>query len=209
MDPHDFHSIYRHGFVRCAVCLPEVEIAAPLRNAERTIALAQRAAADHAAVIVFPELGLSAYSCEDLFHQNALLDAVLDGLERVREASHALEALLLVGAPLRFDGQLFNCAVAIHRGQLLGVAPKTYLPNDQEYAEKRYFSSAEAAVRTEVPLLGATVPFGADLLYIAEHIPGLDRKSTRLNSSHVAISYAVFCLKKKNSGPPPLIVFGR
>src|SRR5438105_12970879 len=104
-----FHSIYTHGFVRAAVCIPHVAVAAPERNADRTIALASRASDLKAAVTLFPELGVSAYTNEDLFHQDALLDAVEVALGRIVEASADLRPILIVGAALRFEGKLFNC----------------------------------------------------------------------------------------------------
>lgn len=168
----DFYSIYRHGLVRVAVGLPLVKVADPAHNAARTIALARRAHEAKAALVVFPELGLSAYSCEDLFHQDALLEAVLAALGELRQASRELDPLLLVGAPLRVDGRLFNCAVALFRGRILGVAPKTYLPNYREFYEKRQFASARDAVRDEITLLGERVPFGNDLIYEAAGLPG-------------------------------------
>ncbi len=173
MSKKDFYSIYSHGFARCAVCMPELRVADPHYNTEQTLALARQAADGGAVIVLFPELGLSAYSNEDLFHQDALLEATLSALERVLEASRDMNAILLVGAPLRFDGRLYNCAVAIHRGQLLGVTPKTYLPNYREYYEKRQFASARDAICREVMLLGQRVPFGNDLLYVAEGIPNL------------------------------------
>jgi NAD+ synthase (glutamine-hydrolysing) len=168
-----FHSPYRHGFVRAAVCVPEVAIADPAKNAERTLELARQAADEHAAIALFPELGLSAYSCDDLFHQDALLDGVVDAITRIREESEGLAPVLVVGAPLRFEGKLFNCAVVIHRGRILGIVPKSYLPNYREFYEKRQFCAARDAVSREVPLLGERIPFGADLLFDAADVTGL------------------------------------
>jgi len=167
----DFYSIYRHGFIRVAVGLPLVKVADPAYNVSRTIGLARRAHDAKAALVVFPELGISAYSCDDLFHQDALLEAVLDALTELREASRQLDPLLLVGAPLKVDGKLFNCAVAVHRGRVLGVSPKTYLPNYREFYEKRQFTSARDAIRNEITLLGEQVPFGNDVIYQAADMP--------------------------------------
>ncbi|CAN5157210.1 NAD(+) synthase [soil metagenome] len=167
-----FLSPYAHGFVRAAVCVPDLRVADPAFNAGRTIAMAERAHAGHAAVALFPELGISAYSCDDLFHQDALLEGVRDALGEVVAASRTLRPLLLVGAPLRFGGRLFNCAVAIHAGRVLGVTPKSYLPNYREYYEKRQFSAARDATAREVELCGGTVPFGDGLIYEAAGIEG-------------------------------------
>jgi NAD+ synthase (glutamine-hydrolysing) len=160
-----FESIYRHGFVRIAVCIPPVRLGSPATNAAATIRMAGRADEAHAAVVAFPELGLSGYSNEDLFHQDALLDATVDAVGRVMEASRALSPLLIVGAPLIVEQKLFNCAVAIHRGAVLGVTPKTYLPNYREFYERRQFTPGTHALTREVTLLGATIPFGNDILY--------------------------------------------
>ncbi len=167
-----FNSIYRHGFARVAVCIPRVEVATPERNTERTLALAQRASDDRAVLALFPELGLSAYSLDDLFQQDALLEATLEAVERVVEASRDLGPVLLVGAPLRFEGKLFNCAVVIHRGAVLGVVPKAYLPNYREFYEKRQFTSGLDAVSETVTLVGQDVPFGTDLLFETPDLPG-------------------------------------
>ncbi|ABU58287.1 NAD(+) synthase [Roseiflexus castenholzii] len=167
-----FNSIYTHGFIRAAVCIPSLRVATPEHNVARTLALAERASATNAAVALFPELGLSAYTCDDLFQQDALLEGVLNALERLVDASRALTPVLLVGAPLRIDSGLYNCAVVIYRGRILGIVPKSYIPNYREFYEKRQFSAARDAIRQTVRLAGDTVPFGADLIFTAENIPG-------------------------------------
>jgi NAD+ synthase (glutamine-hydrolysing) len=172
MDKRAFHSLYSHGFVRAAVCIPKVRVADPGFNGEQTIELARRAHEMKAAVALFPELGLSAYTNEDLFHQDALLEAVAAALGRLVAASRELSPLLLVGAPLRFENKLFNCGIVVYRGRVLGIAPKTYLPNYREFYEKRQFTSGRDAVSREVTLLGERVPFGNDLIIDAENVPG-------------------------------------
>ncbi|HVR75122.1 MAG TPA: NAD(+) synthase [Planctomycetota bacterium] len=167
-----FDSIYSHGFLRAAVSIPRVRVADPEHNAGRILALARRAAEAKAGMVLFPELCVSAYSNEDLFHQDALLDASGAALDRLRGASREIPLLLCVGAPLVFEGKLFNCAVALHRGRILGVTPKTYLPNYREFYEKRQFTSGLAAVRREVRLLGEDVPFGNDIIYDASGVRG-------------------------------------
>ncbi len=166
-----FHSIYAHGFVRACVCIPFLRVADPDYNVAQTLGLARQASDMGAAVALFPELGLSAYSNEDLFHQDALLEGTLAALEHFVDESRDLTPLLLVGAPLRFGGQLFNCAVAVYRGRILGLTPKSYLPNYREFYEKRQFTSARDAVSREVTLLGQRVPLGNDLIYQAENVP--------------------------------------
>lgn len=168
---HPFYSLYTHGFLRTAVCVPRVRVADPLFNAERTLALAKQAATQHAAVALFPELGISAYANDDLFHQHALLEGTLQGLQMLVDGSHNLSTILLVGAPLQLEDKLFNCAVAIYRGRILGVVPKTYLPNYREFYEKRQFTAARSTIQREVPLLGQPVPFGNDLIFAAANVP--------------------------------------
>jgi NAD+ synthase (glutamine-hydrolysing) len=171
MERMPFESIYRHGYVRIAACVPSVRLGDPIGNAERTITLAARADKTDAALAVFPELGLSGYSNEDLFHQDALLDATQTALGKVAEASRALAPMLIVGAPLLIEQKLFNCAIAIHGGAILGVTPKTYLPNYREFYERRQFTPGTHALSRELTLLGARVPFGSDILYRFSSIP--------------------------------------
>jgi NAD+ synthase (glutamine-hydrolysing) len=171
MSHQTFNSIYRHGFVRVAVCIPSIRLGSPAENAARTLALARRAHEAHAAIALFPELGLSGYSNEDLFHQDALLDATRDALAAVVDASRSLAPLIVVGAPLKIEQKLFNCAIAIHGGSIAGVTPKTYLPNYREFYERRQFTPATHARTREMTLLGAVVPFGNDVLYDLASIP--------------------------------------
>src|SRR5437588_5623968 len=142
-----FFSIYSHGFLRVAVCIPSLRVADPDFNVERTLELAKQASKANVAVALFPELGISAYSNEDLFHQDALLDATKAALAELIKESKSLTPVLMVGAPLRFNAQLFNCAVVIYHGQVLGLVPKTYLPNSRECYEKRQFTSGLNSVR--------------------------------------------------------------
>ena len=146
-----------------------MRVADPTFNTERMLSLARRASDIGAAIALFPELGISAYSNEDLFHQDVLLDATKTALRRVIDESQQLSPVLLVGAPLRFEGKLFNCALVIYRGHLLGIVPKTFLPNYREFYEKRQFNSGRNAVGREVLFLGSTVPFGNDLVFDAKN----------------------------------------
>jgi NAD+ synthase (glutamine-hydrolysing) len=168
-----FQSPYSHGFVRVAVCIPFVRVADPAYNAERTLGLAKQASEAGAAVALFPELGISAYSNDDLHQQDALLGGVEDAIGRIVEASKELTPVLLVGAPLRIQGRLFNCGVAIHRGSILGIVPKSFLPNYREFYEGRQFTSGRASVRGDAQLLGKSVPFGTDLVFEATDVPDL------------------------------------
>jgi NAD+ synthase (glutamine-hydrolysing) len=168
----EFFNLYTHEFARVAVAIPEVRVADPTFNARQTVALMREAADRRAVVVLFPELGLSAYSCEDLFHHRALLEATDAALRTVLEASRSLPVIGVVGAPLQIDHLLYNCAIVVHRGRILGVVPKTYLPNYREFYERRQFTPADAAVRDEIELGGqAGIPFGARLLFRLEDQP--------------------------------------
>ncbi len=161
-----FFNMYHHGFIRTAVGVPEVRVADPAYNAAQTVDLLRQAVAQHAVLAVFPELGLSSYTCDDLFHQQALLDASLSALNTVREASVDLPIVAVVGMPLEIDQQLFNCAVVLHQGRILGVVPKTFLPGYREFYEVRQFAPAANAHRDAISLCGQNhIPFGEKLLF--------------------------------------------
>jgi len=161
-----FYNLYRHGFIRVAVCIPEVKVADTLFNAERTIMLAEEAAANDAIFALFPELGISAYSNEDLFHQDALLKSTVDALIAVADATKKLNVILVVGAPLQVDFRLFNCGIVLYRGRILGIAVKSYLPNYREFYEGRQFSPAHEAQSKTIDICGQeNISFGADILF--------------------------------------------
>ncbi|MGJ5175853.1 NAD(+) synthase [Bradyrhizobium oligotrophicum] len=169
----NFHSIYRHGFARVAACVTASSVADPAANAAAILAAARACHDQNAAVAVFPELCLSGYAIEDLVKQDPLLDAVQRGLLTLVEASHDLTPVLIVGAPLRFSHRVYNCAVVIHRGEVLGVVPKIYLPTYREFYEGRHFASG-AGIRGEMIEVAETVaPFGIDLLFAAADVAGL------------------------------------
>jgi NAD+ synthase (glutamine-hydrolysing) len=166
----DFYSLYSHEFVRVACCVPRTRVADAAYNRAETLKLAAQGDAARAAVMVFPELGLSSYAIEDLLLQDALLDEVEGSIARVVAASRDLFPVLIVGAPLRVSNRLYNTAVVIHRGKVLGVVPKTFLPNYREFYEKRHFISGANVICQELDLAGQTVPFGTDLLFKASGI---------------------------------------
>ncbi|MGA9858627.1 MAG: NAD(+) synthase [Solirubrobacteraceae bacterium] len=166
-----FDSPYGHGFIRVAAAVPHVRVGDPAFNGERTLELAQRAHDEHAALVLFPELGLAAYSSEDLFHQEALLDGVATAVERIVAASAQLRPVIVVGAPVQAEGGLYNAALVIHRGTVLGAVPKSFVPEYREYYEKRQFRAARDLVGGELSLLGATVPFSPDLVFACADVP--------------------------------------
>ncbi|MGX1915490.1 NAD(+) synthase [Streptomyces phaeochromogenes] len=166
-------SIYQHGFARIAACTGHAAIADPPANAEAVLRQGRRCAQEGVAVAVFPELCLSGYSIEDLLLQDALLDEVEEALQTVVAGSADLLTVLVVGAPLRHRHRIYNCAVMVHRGRILGVAPKSYLPNYREFYERRQIAAGDDERGGAIQVGGATVPFGTDLLFAAEDIPGL------------------------------------
>lgn len=162
----EFFNLYSHDFIRVAVGVPAVRVADPAFNAAGTIELMRQAADRRASIVLFPELGLTAYSCDDLFQQRALLDAAVTALDQVVQASSSWPLVTVVGLPIRIDHLLFNCAVVVEGGRVLGVVPKTYLPNYREFYEARQFASGDGAIRSSLDIIGQRdVPFGSRLLF--------------------------------------------
>ncbi|GAA3646287.1 NAD(+) synthase [Nocardioides ginsengisoli] len=172
----DFYSAYAHGFARVAAVTLPVAIADPATNAARILEQARALHDDGVAVAVFPELGLTGYAVDDLFLQDTLLDAVREAILDLTVASADLRTVLVVGAPLARGNRVFNCAVVIQGGRVLGVAPKSYLPTYREFYEARWFAAGanECAADGVIELNGEDVPFGNDLIFSATDVRGLD-----------------------------------
>ncbi|WP_434623444.1 NAD(+) synthase [Azospirillum sp. B2RO_4] len=168
-----FTSIYRHGFARVAACTTRCTPADPAANAAAVLEAARACHDKSVAVALFPELALSGYAIDDLLMQDPLIDAVEQAILDLVQASTGLMPLLLVGAPLLYDGRLYNTAVAIQRGELLGVVPKQHLPNYREFYERRQFASGAGTEGGTIRIGDLTAPFGPDLLFSAEDQPGL------------------------------------
>ncbi|MFF3492587.1 NAD(+) synthase [Streptomyces sp. NPDC002795] len=169
----NFRSIYSHGFARVAACTGHAAIADPRTNAEAVLRQGRRCAEDGVAVALFPEMGLCGYSIEDLVLQDPVLDEVEEALATIVTGSADLLPVLVVGAPLRHRNRIYNCAVVVHRGRILGVAPKSYLPTYREFYEKRQIAAGDDERGGTIRIKGADVPFGTDLLFAAEDAPGL------------------------------------
>ena len=162
-----------HGFLRVAAATPELRLADPKFNAERTLDLLREAEDLGVDVVVFPECGLTGYTCHDLFHDQTLQRTTLHALESLLGAAGmCFGGLAVVGLPVALDGRLFNCAAVFRGATLLGVVPKTYLPNYREFYDGRYFAPAAALVSDRVTLAGQSVPFGTDLLFEAANFDG-------------------------------------
>jgi NAD+ synthase (glutamine-hydrolysing) len=166
-----FFNLYTHDFARVAVAVPRCQIADPAFNAKETLRLAGQAYEKGATLVAFPELGLAAYTSDDLFHQRALLEGCEDALALIVEASRTLPVTMIVGAPLRVDHKLFNCAVVVSQGVIRGVVPKSYLPNYGEFYEARQFAAAEDTPVRKISLLGQDVPFGTRQLFQFSNLP--------------------------------------
>ncbi len=169
---HPFYAIHRHGLIRVAAATPRASVGDTGANAEATIALAREADAKGVDLVVFPELNLTSYAIDDLHLQTAQQRATLAAIATVVEASATLRPVLLVGAALVRNGRLYNCALAIARGRVLGVVPKTFLPNYREFYEKRWFASGVGMTGLTIDLGGGDVPFGTDLIFAARDLPG-------------------------------------
>jgi NAD+ synthase (glutamine-hydrolysing) len=168
---HPFFSLHRQRMLRVAAATPIASVGDTAANAAATLALAGEADARGCDLVVFPELNLTSYAIDDLHLQSAQQAATLAAIEAVRAGSAGLKPLLLVGAALVREGRLYNTAIAIHRGSLLGVVPKTFLPNYREYYEKRWFASGAGLAGLTIDLSGERVPFGTDLLFAADDLP--------------------------------------
>ncbi len=166
-----FYNAYSQGFVRVAACTHHAAIGDPAANAASVLRLARECHGDGVALAVFPELTLSGYSIEDIVLQDLLLDAVEDAVFDVVAASADLLPVLVVGAPLRHRHRIYNTAVVIHRGAILGVAPKSYLPTYREFYERRQLAPGDDE-RGVIRIRDAHAPFGPDLLFAASDLPG-------------------------------------
>ncbi len=167
----DFYSAYRHDFVRVAACTHHTTLADPEANATSVLRMARECHDEGAALAVFPELTLCGYSIEDILLQETLLDAVEEAVGEIVAASPDLFPVLVVGAPLRHRNRIYNTAVVIHRGSVLGVVPKSYLPTYREFYERRQIAPGDDQSGV-IRLGGAEVPFGPDLLFTATDLPG-------------------------------------
>ena len=164
----------KHGFIRTAALTPKIQVADTRANGEETIRLAKEAADHGAKILVFPELGITGYTCSDLFLQELLLKAAREELFHIAKETAALDAILFVGLPWEKDGKLYNVAAALSHGKLLGMVPKLNMPNYGEFYERRHFTPGNAEVE-DIWIAEAEdyVPFGRNLLFTCEELPGL------------------------------------
>ncbi|QDH35229.1 NAD(+) synthase [Porphyrobacter sp. YT40] len=171
-EAHPFFDMHQHGFVRVATATPCSRTADVAYNTAGVLAEARKAHEAHVDLVVFPELTLSSYAIDDLLLQHALIERVELALAEIVEASAELDPVLVLGAPLRRADKLYNCAVVIARGQVLGVVPKSFLPNYREFYEKRHFAHGRGCIDLWIGVAGEEVPFGTDLIFAAANLPG-------------------------------------
>ena len=155
----------KYGYVRVAAAVPKVKVADCTYNVEQIVKLSTLANEKHVEIIIFPELSITGYTCGDLFAQSLLLVNAEKALQTLLAETRDLPLVSIVGMPVRNNGQLINTAVIIQRGEILGVVPKTFLPNYKEFYEKRWFASSLQIPETEVTVCGQTVPMRTNLLF--------------------------------------------
>ena len=154
-----------HGFYRIASAVNHTTVANPQANAKEIIMLIEEAHSKEVSVVVFPELALTGYTASDLFFQQTLYNSQNEALQSILDASKTIETIAIIGLALLDANRLYNCAIVIQKGRMLGIVPKSYMPNNREFYEKRQFTSGNDIVRTTTEFLGQEVPFGVDLLF--------------------------------------------
>ncbi|MBH1943512.1 NAD(+) synthase [Erythrobacter sp. YJ-T3-07] len=169
---HPFFDLHTHGFVRVATCTPCVRPADVSGNAKSIVEIARDAHEAGVDFAVYPELCVTGYAIDDLHLQSAVIDAAETAVARIIEESEGLTPVLVIGAPVRRGSRLYNCALAISNGRLLGVVPKSYLPNYREFYEKRQFTRGHNCQGLDVTIAGHEAPFGTDVIFAADNLPG-------------------------------------
>ena len=155
----------KYGYVRVAAAVPELKVANVKFNTEEIIKEIKLLNQEGVQIVVFPELSITGYTCADLFSQDVLLTEALNGLKKIMMETSDLNIISIVGAPIVCDNQLFNCAIVINRGEILGIVPKTYIPNYSEFYEKRWFSTSETLTSKIIKIFDRYVPIGIDLIF--------------------------------------------
>jgi NAD+ synthase (glutamine-hydrolysing) len=161
----------KYGFVRAASAVPRVRVGDTAHNAREIAELILRGAEQGVKVMVFPELSVTGYTCADLFSQNSLLAGAQSALAAILERTGGCDLLAAIGMPVPADNQLFNCAVVLHSGRVLAAVPKTFIPNYNEFYEKRWFASAVTRRSETVRLCGHDVPFGLNIMFEDKNTP--------------------------------------
>lgn len=153
------------GFVRVGAVVPKLKVADTEFNCNEIIKQIEVASNNKIQIVVFPELCVTGYTCQDLFEQDTLLEEAEKALNKILDYTNNLDIICIIGMPIKAENQLFNTAVVIQKGKILGIVPKTFIPNYGEFYEKRWFASSKNANKKEIEILGQKVPFGIDLLF--------------------------------------------
>lgn len=154
-----------YGFVRVGAIVNKLTLANPLENAKEIIRMIREASGKCVSIVSTPELSITGYTCQDLFLQDSLIRASYEALDEVLVETKELDIISILGMPIRLDNQMFNCGVVINKGRILGIVPKTYIPNYSEFYEKRWFQSSSNLISKEITILGQTVPIGTNILF--------------------------------------------
>ncbi|WCK57773.1 NAD(+) synthase (plasmid) [Aneurinibacillus sp. Ricciae_BoGa-3] len=157
--------LFEHGYIRAGVAVPTLEVANPTENSKRIYDIIKRAEQEKVKVLVFPELSIPGYTSADLFHQRLLLDESEQALGRLLEETQNMDMMIAVGMPIEADNQLFNTAVVFHKGKIFGVVPKTFIPNYNEFYERRWFASSNNRISNMIELCEQVVPFNENLFF--------------------------------------------
>ena len=153
------------GFVRVGAVVPKLKVADTEFNCNEIIKQIEVASNNKIQIVVFPELCVTGYTCQDLFEQDTLLEEAEKALNKILDYTNNLDIICIIGMPIKAENQLFNTAVVIQKGKILGIVPKTFIPNYGEFYEKRWFASSKNANKKEIEILDQKVPFGIDLLF--------------------------------------------
>jgi NAD+ synthase (glutamine-hydrolysing) len=161
------------NYIKVAVAIPKLKVADCIYNKQEIMSVIKNAAEKKVKILTFPELSVTAYTCGDLFFQNPLLASAEKTLAEIAAETKELDMLILIGVPVLSDNQTFNCAALLHKGKILGLVPKTLLPNYSEFYEERWFASSDDLIQEEITFAGQVVPIGGDLIFAAENFPNL------------------------------------
>lgn len=166
-------TLLKYGFVRVGAAVPEMKVADCKFNTQKIIEIMKEAAGNDVYLTVFPELCITGYTCGDLFQQSLLLDMALKSLKEIADKSSEWKNVFVVGLPMLIEQQLYNCAAVIQKGKICGIVPKRYIPNYNEFYEKRWFHEGKSLTTGYISLFGQEVPCGADLIFQDELTPEL------------------------------------
>ena len=154
-----------YGFIRVGAIVNHLALANPIENAKEIISMIKEAKKQEIGIVTTPELSLTGYTCQDLFLQDCLIDEAYKALKTILKETEKINIISILGMPIRVDNQMFNCGVVISKGKILGIVPKTYVPNYSEFYEKRWFQSSSNLISNEINILDQIVPIGTNILF--------------------------------------------